>query len=159
VSYAENRRVVDGLRPDTEDDWLIVAGDVGEILDDVVETLALLRARFRAVIWTPGNHELWTHPSDPVRLRGEQRYRELVRRCRDADIRTPEDEYLVWHGAGGPVTVAPQFLLYDNSFRAPGTTSKAESLTKTYEAGIVCTDERCCTPTPTPTGNPGARPG
>jgi len=32
LSYPENREVLDGIRPDSEDDWLIVAGDVGEIL-------------------------------------------------------------------------------------------------------------------------------
>ncbi|WP_203923100.1 metallophosphoesterase [Rugosimonospora africana] len=57
VSYAKNRRIVNGVHSDSGDDWLIVAGDVGEILEDVVETLALLRRRFSTVIWTPGNDE------------------------------------------------------------------------------------------------------
>ena len=150
VSYAENRRVVDGLRPDSDEDWLIVAGDVGEIFADVEHTLRQLRDRFSTVIWAPGNHELWTHPSDPVTLRGEQRYRALVAMCRDNDIVTPEDDYRVWHGHGGPVTVAPLFLLYDYSFRAPGTTTKAESLRKAYDAGVGCTDEVMLHPDPYP---------
>jgi len=150
VSYAENRRVVDGLRPETDDDWLIVAGDVGEIFADIERALALLRARFSTVIWAPGNHELWTHPSDPVQSRGEQRYQALVRMCRDNGVLTPEDEYPVWRGIGGPVTVAPLFLLYDYSFRAPGTATKEESLRKAYDAGVVCTDEMLLHPDPFP---------
>lgn len=150
VSYPENRGVVETLRPDTDDDWLIVAGDVAEKLDDVIGTLAKLRDRFATVIWTPGNHELWTHPSDPVQLRGEPRYRELVRRCREIGVSTPEDGYPVWHGPGGPVIVAPLFLLYDYSFRAPGAASKQESLQKAYAAGVVCTDEFRLHPDPYP---------
>jgi 3',5'-cyclic AMP phosphodiesterase CpdA len=150
VSYAENRRIVDGLRPESDDDWLIVAGDVGEIFGDIEKTLVELRQRFATVIWAPGNHELWTAPSDPVQLRGEQRYRALVRMCRDNGVLTPEDEYPVWRGAGGPVTVAPLFLLYDYSFRAPGTTTKEESLRRAYDAGVVCTDEVLLHPDPYP---------
>ena len=86
VSYAENRRIVDGLRPASPDDWLLVAGDVGELLDSVEATLRLLRGRFAKVIWAPGNHELWTHPRDPVTLRGEQRYAALVEACRDLGV-------------------------------------------------------------------------
>ena len=150
VSYAENRRIVDGLRPETEDDWLIVAGDVGELFADIEQALGSLRSRFSTVVWAPGNHELWTHPSDPVRLRGEQRYQALVRMCRDIGVLTPEDDYPVWRGAGGPVTVAPLFLLYDYSFRAPGTANKQESLRKAYDAGVVCTDEVMLHPDPFP---------
>ena len=38
IGYAENRAIVDRLRPESDDDWLIVAGDVGERLDDIVGT-------------------------------------------------------------------------------------------------------------------------
>lgn len=150
VSYADNRRITDGLRPESEDDWLIVAGDVGELFADIEQTLTQLRSRFSTVIWAPGNHELWTHPSDPVRLRGEQRYDALVRMCRDNGVLTPEDDYPVWRGTGGPATVAPLFVLYDYSFRAPGTSTKEESLQKAYDAGVVCTDEAMLHPDPYP---------
>ena len=150
VSYAENRQIVAGLAPESGEDWLIVAGDVGELFADIERTLRQLRSRFREVIWAPGNHELWTHPSDPVRLRGEARYQALVQMCRDIGVRTPEDEYARWEGPGGPVTVAPLFLLYDYTFRAPGTSTKEESLKKAYDAGVVCTDEMLLHPDPYP---------
>ena len=35
-SYAANRLIVDELRPECGDDWLIVAGDVGETFGDIV---------------------------------------------------------------------------------------------------------------------------
>jgi len=150
VSYPRNRKIAGRLHPETADDWLIVAGDVGEVFADVEQTLAGLRDRFAAVIWAPGNHELWTHPNDPVQLRGVARYDALVRMCRDNGVLTPEDDYPVWTGPGGPVTVAPLFLLYDYSFRVPGVTDKEESLRRAYESGVVCTDEMMLHPAPHP---------
>jgi 3',5'-cyclic AMP phosphodiesterase CpdA len=150
VSYAENKEIVDRLRPESDDDWLIVAGDVGDLFGDIERTLRLLRDRFSTVIWAPGNHELWTHPSDPVTLRGEERYRALVRMCRDIGVHTPEDDYPIWSGVDGPVLVVPLFLLYDYSFRMPGVRTKEESLKLAYEAGVVCTDEMLLHPDPYP---------
>jgi 3',5'-cyclic AMP phosphodiesterase CpdA len=148
VSYAENRSHVETLRPLTPDDWLLVAGDVGEQVADVEWTLDQLRQRFATVIWAPGNHELWTPPRDPVRLRGVERYLELVRRCREIGVLTPEDPYPVWHGQGGPVTVVPLFLLYDYTFRPDGANTKQEALAIAYETGVVCTDESLLHPDP-----------
>jgi len=151
VSYAENRAVVDDLiRPITEDDWLIVAGDIAETVSSVTWGLERLAKRFRKVIWTPGNHELWTHPQDEVTLRGEERYQHLVQICRDLGIVTPEDPYPVWNGAGGPVVIAPLFLLYDYSFMPAGATTKEEGLALAYQAGVVCTDEFLLHPDPHP---------
>jgi 3',5'-cyclic AMP phosphodiesterase CpdA len=150
VAYAENRTVVDGIRPTHDGDWLIVAGDVGETFAEVQEALELLAGRFAQVVWAPGNHELWTPREDPVQLRGEARYRSLVEVCRAAGVATPEDEYPVWHGSDGPVAVAPLFLLYDYSFRLPGLDTKAASLAAAYETGVVCTDEMLLHPDPYP---------
>ena len=146
VAYRENRAIVEGLWPDSPSDWLIVAGDVGEIFTDVVTTLTRLRERFAQVIWAPGNHELWTHPKDPVQLRGVERYSKLVEVCRRVDVLTPEDPYPVWTGPGGPVTVAPLFLLYDYSFRAPGTTDTESSLAYAYNSLAVAVDRRGARP-------------
>lgn len=89
VAYADNRDIVSSLRPGTDADWLIVAGDVGEKVADVERAMTLLSERFARVVWVPGNHELWTHPSDPVRLRGEARYLHLVDLCRSLGVLTP----------------------------------------------------------------------
>jgi 3',5'-cyclic AMP phosphodiesterase CpdA len=150
VGHKGNRPLLDELRPGSPHDWLIVAGDVGEIFDDVLGVLALLRERFAKVIWAPGNHELWTAPSDPVQSRGERRYLDLVAGCRRLDVLTPEDGYAVWEGAGGPATVVPLFLLYDYSFRLPGMLTKEMALRHAYDTGVVCTDEALLHPDPYP---------
>jgi 3',5'-cyclic AMP phosphodiesterase CpdA len=148
VGHPTNRELLQDLQPDSPADWLIVAGDVAERAADVEWALELLAGRFAKVIWAPGNHELWTVPSDPVQLRGERRYRYLVDMCRSLGVATPEDPYLVWEGAGGPVAVAPMFLLYDYSFRPAGAGSKEDALALAYRAGVVCTDEVLLHPDP-----------
>jgi hypothetical protein len=151
VGYPENRRIVaEDLVPADPGDWLIVAGDVAEKAADVEWALATLAGRFERVIWSPGNHELWTHKQDPLTLRGQDRYDHLVAACRRLGVLTPEDDYPTWTGAGGPVTVAPLFLLYDYTFRMPGIHTAEQALEVAYAAGVVCTDEMMLHPDPLP---------
>ena len=148
VSHPLNRRVVEAM-PAHHDDWLILAGDVGDTPEQLEWTLRLLGERYDRLVWVPGNHELWTTGRDPVALRGEERYRHLVDVCRNAGVHTPEDPYPVWPGDGGPVTVVPLFLLYDYSFRPDGE-DQAAALARGYREGIVCRDEMVLHPDPYP---------
>jgi 3',5'-cyclic AMP phosphodiesterase CpdA len=150
VAYPENRAIVERLRPGSDADWLLVAGDVGDLFADVEWALRILADRFARVVWAPGNHELWTPPGDPVRARGEERYRRLVELCRSLGVVTPEDPYPTWDGPGGPVTVAPLFILYDYTFRPAGCTTKEEGLAYAYGTGVVCRDEFVLHPDPWP---------
>ncbi|HEX8646597.1 MAG TPA: metallophosphoesterase [Thermoleophilaceae bacterium] len=148
VEVPENRAFVEELRPESGEDWLIVCGDVADLVSDIEWGLRTLVERYAKVIWVPGNHELWTRPDDPDQLRGEERYRHIVELCRGLEIPTPEDPYPVWDGPGGPALVAPLFTLYDYTFtREPGAT-KEEALAQARAAGIVCTDEMLLDPRP-----------
>ncbi len=149
VDHAENRAVLGRLRPEAEGDWLIVGGDVADSLADVEWALRTLRERFSRVIWAPGNHELLAYSDDPPQLRGERRYLHLVELCREIGVITPEDPYPIWDGEGGPVQVAPLFLLYDYSFGRNGST-REEALQRAYDAGVVCVDEFLLHPDPYP---------
>ena len=148
VAHPQNKRIVEDLRPQTPSDWLLLAGDVGELYSDIEWALRTLAGRFATVVWTPGNHELWTRRKDPVDLKGEQRYLALVDLCRGLGIHTPEDPYPRFQGPGGPVTIAPVFLLYDYTFRPDGALTKEQGLKLAYEKGIVCSDERLLHPDP-----------
>jgi len=150
VGFRENRKIVEDMYPESASDWLLVAGDVGELMADIEWALGTLSERFATVVWVPGNHDLWTHRREPVPLRGEERYLRLVELCRRLGVVTPEDPYPVWDGAGGPARIAPLFLLYDYSFLPAGATTKAEALARAYETGVVCTDERYLYPDPYP---------
>ena len=150
VSYPRNRQWVQDLPPGAPGDWLLVVGDVAEKVADIAWALQALSRRFGTVVWVPGNHELWSHPSDPVQLRGEARYQLLVALCRKLGVITPEDPYPVWTGPGGPAVIVPLFLLYDYTFRPDGARTKAEGLALAYQTGVVGTDERVLHPDPYP---------
>jgi 3',5'-cyclic AMP phosphodiesterase CpdA len=150
VAFPENRAIIEGLRPGNEGDWLLLAGDVGELFADVEWALRRLSERFATVVWTPGNHELWTHPEDPVQLRGEERYLRLVEMCRSLGVVTPEDPYLTWKGQEGTVAIVPLFVLYDYTFLPDGARTKEEGLALASRAGVVCTDEILLHPDPYP---------
>jgi len=151
IAYQENRRLVaEQLRPQSDGDWLIVAGDVAETVEDIEWALGLLAGRFRRVVWAPGNHDLWTSRNDGVQLRGQARYEHLVEVCRRLGVLTPEDDYATWTGPGGPVALVPMFLLYDYTFRLEGVATAQEALAAAYAANVVCTDEMLLHPDPWP---------
>ena len=127
LRYDDNRRAVDALAP-RPDDWLIIAGDVGETEDELIWVLDRLGSRFAQLFWVPGNHDLWTPPADKGGLRGQAKYDRLVEICRHRGVLTPEDPYSVWPGrrpAGSPqIRIAPLFLLYDYTFRPDDVTAE-----------------------------------
>ncbi len=136
--------------PRFADDWLIIAGDVGETPSHLRRALDLLGERFARLIWVPGNHDLWTLPRDPSQSRGEQRYLELVEICRRRGVLTPEDEFPVWRGEDSQeVLIAPLFVLYDYSFR-PNDIAADRVLEWSMEHDILCADEALLHPDPYP---------
>jgi 3',5'-cyclic AMP phosphodiesterase CpdA len=148
VGFAPNHALWATL-PEHPDDWLILAGDLGETDAHLRFALGVATARFARVLWVPGNHELWTLPRDPGGLRGEARYHRCVEICRDHGVLTPEDPYAVWPGDGPPSVLAPLFVLYDYSFR-PDDVPEDGALDWARASGIECTDEHLLHPDPHP---------
>lgn len=148
VGFEANRRLWAALG-DHHDDWLAIAGDVGETDDDLRFVLQVATARFQRVLWVPGNHELWTVPPRNGNLRGEARYHHLVAVCRDHGVLTPEDPYPTWPGSGPPCVLAPLFLLYDYSFR-PDHVPEDQALAWARLSGVECADEIALHPDPHP---------
>lgn len=146
LGHRENRQALEEL-PAQPDDWLILAGDVGEKSSHLVYAFRLLAPRFKQLIWVPGNHELWTLPSHPQR--GEGHYLRLVELCRQFGVITPEDPFPIWRGEGGPCVLAPLFLLYDYTFR-PDHVPAHRAVDWAMESGIVCADEKYLHPDPYP---------
>jgi 3',5'-cyclic AMP phosphodiesterase CpdA len=146
VGYEENRRAVERLGH-MGDDWLIIAGDTGESPAHLDHVLRALRPHFAQIIWTPGNHDLWTPQTLAADQRGEAHYRRLVRLCRSYDVLTPEDPYAIWPGAAPRTAIVPSFILYDYSFR-PDHVAAERAVAWAAEAGVRCADEALLDPSP-----------
>lgn len=149
VGHRGNGDVLDRITPGHPDDWLVVAGDVGERVEHVVGALERLRERFARVIWVPGNHELWIG-RDEAGSTSTEKYALLVDECRAIDVDTPEDPYPLWRGAGGPAWVVPMFLLYDYSWTPVRGQPRAEALAAARTRRVVASDEFLIDPGPHP---------
>jgi 3',5'-cyclic AMP phosphodiesterase CpdA len=128
------------------EDWLILAGDVGETPEHLDAALSELAPRFARLVWVPGNHELWATGRGGAVPRGEARYEALVGIARRHGALTPEDPWAPWPSDPGLV-IAPLFLLYDYSFR-PDSVPEAEVLAWAREEGVACADEVLLDPAP-----------
>ncbi len=157
LANRSNREALVEMSP-RPDDWLILAGDVGETELHLRFALEALAPRFAQLLWVPGNHDLWTMADDPGALRGEAKYRRLVKVCREHGVLTPEDPYPRWPGpaAGGLAehggdepgfVIAPLFLLYDYSFRPPEVPDEA-AVDWAAASGVKCSDEFLLHPAP-----------
>jgi predicted phosphodiesterase len=142
VSHQANRRALKSIKRRAED-WLILAGDVGDTIAQIAEVFDFLRDRFGQLVWVPGNHELWTTSDlggSPDAARGEARYRELIAVARSFGILTPEDAYPIWPGTERPIIIAPLFTHYDYSFR-PEAVLVDNILSWAEADGVVSADE------------------
>jgi uncharacterized protein CbrC (UPF0167 family) len=149
LGHYVNRKALDSIKRHPKD-WLILAGDVGEMEAELADAFAFLQSRFARLIWVPGNHELWTtdsSPGSPQAVRGEARYSALVALARSFGVVTPEDPYPIWPGSQRPIVVAPLFLLFDYSFR-PDDVSGADVVEWAAAEGIVSADETLLDPAP-----------
>ncbi len=139
LGHAANRAALQQL-PAFPHDWLLLAGDVGETAEHLEFALRLLSRRFAQILWTPGNHDLWTLPKIDDNRRGEAKYQHLVEICRRYGVVTPEDPYPIWSEAGFEAILAPIFVLYDYSFR-PDHVPEDQALAWAAETDLVCADE------------------
>jgi 3',5'-cyclic AMP phosphodiesterase CpdA len=149
VGYEENRRAVNEL-PSFSDDWLIIAGDTGETPAHLDFVLRTLQPKFAQLIWTPGNHDLWTPRNLPSAQRGVAHYDRLVRLCRSYGVLTPEDPYAKWPGDGPTRAIVPAFILFDYSFR-PASVSREDAVAWAVASGVRSVDEDLLAPDPYPT--------
>ncbi|CAN0498634.1 unnamed protein product, partial [Phaeothamnion confervicola] len=133
--------------PAHSQDWLILAGDLGESIELLRLALTELTAKFARVLWVPGNHDLWTSSKSADAPRGLAKYEQMVSLCREFGALTPEDPFIEWPGPGPRYLLAPIFTLYDYSFRPPHV-SFEQALPWAAEEGIVCADESLLHPDP-----------
>jgi len=106
VDYPDNRALVAELRGEPGD-VLLVAGDVSDRLDRLKAVLGELRERFEAVLFVPGNHDLWvrrTHHEDSL-----AKLEAVLDCCAELDVHTTPARF----GEGAlAVWVVPLFGWY-----------------------------------------------
>jgi len=155
INHRKNRAALESIGH-YPDDWLIVAGDIGEKPEHLEIVLGALTPRFAKVIWTAGNHDLWLSGPRVLGSSGSRneltqsssRYEQLVEICRARGVVTPEDPYLEWPGSPGTFVV-PMFLLFDYSFRPPDVSAE-DAVAWARESGVVSGDEQMLDPAPWP---------
>jgi predicted phosphodiesterase len=147
LSYKLNREALERLQP-LPNDGLILCGDVGESPEHLRLAFTQATSCFRQVWWVPGNHELYTLPTQKEHgARGVAKYEECVAIAREFGVLTPEDEFVMWDGEGGPALIAPIFTLYDYSFRPKHITLEG-AVDWAREENIEATDEYLLHPDP-----------
>jgi len=116
------------------EDWLLLAGDIGETADHLTFALSTLSKKFKQLIWTPGNHDLWSLPINDAK-RGEYKYHELISICRTYNVLTPEDQYAEIILQSQKYFIVPTFILYDYSY-CPEYVSIDKAVDWAEESGI-----------------------
>lgn len=126
--------------PEYKYDWIVLAGDIGETLEQLEFTLITLKSKFSKIIWVPGNHDLWTFPLNSYSLKGEEKYKKMVSICHEYGVLTPEDEYPIYRNDGKEYCVVPIMTLYDYSFK-PSDIERGKEIDWAVESGVICADE------------------
>ncbi|HEX6718677.1 MAG TPA: metallophosphoesterase, partial [Pyrinomonadaceae bacterium] len=86
TDYKENFRWLQELSDTVyRNDALIVAGDISDRLHIIRDTLLLLRSKFRHVLFTPGNHELWVRK---LEFDSIEKLRLVLQLCDEIDVTT-----------------------------------------------------------------------
>ena len=148
LSFKGNRDALSDLDPHIYlNDGLIICGDVGEKAEHLDLAFKTATATFKQVFWVPGNHELYTMHSDADGPKGEDRYMACVKVAREWNVKTPEDDFVIWEGDGGPCIIALIFTLYDYSFR-PEHISREDAVKWAEEEGVLAIDEILLHPHP-----------
>jgi predicted phosphodiesterase len=88
------------------DDALIVAGDVSDRLEIIRETLLLLKARFRHVLFTPGNHELWVRNT---KINSIDKLQQVLQLCEEINVVTKPVRF-------DDLWIVPLFSWYDGVY-------------------------------------------
>jgi predicted phosphodiesterase len=107
TDFRENWQLIEQLPASLyKGDALIVAGDIADNTDVIKRTLAALRSRFKMVLYTPGNHELWVRDGQGDSI---EKLFSILAFCRNLGVHTaPTRVNDLW--------VVPLFSWYDEGF-------------------------------------------
>lgn len=114
VDYDANAKWIGALSTaDYRDDILILAGDVTHKPPLLAWCLNTLSARFRHVLFVPGNHDLWVLGDDDDSKTSLQKFREVAATAQACGVSMQPLR-------SGGLLIAPLLGWYDYSFGEPG---------------------------------------
>jgi len=90
-------------------DALVVAGDVAETRDNFARTMEVLRGRFGAVFYVPGNHDLWLRREGGRYMDSLEKLTALLDACSELGVDTGPRMI-------GDLGIIPLFSWYHKSF-------------------------------------------
>lgn len=112
VDYEVNGRWINELsRSEYSNDVLVLAGDVSHSITRLQRSLGELVARFKKVLFVPGNHDLWITREDECRDSLEK-FEKLQKIAEQSGLSMAPYH----HGA---LSIVPLFAWYDFSFGVP----------------------------------------
>jgi predicted phosphodiesterase len=107
TDYKENFRWLTQLSDTAyRDDALIVAGDVSDRLEIIRETFLLLRSKFRHLLFTPGNHELWVRNAE---INSIDKLQQVLQLCAELGVATTPQRF-------DDLWIVPLFSWYDGVY-------------------------------------------
>lgn len=111
VDYSENLTWVKGLSGhDYQDDTLILAGDVSDLVIPFTTALESLSTKFKHLMFVPGNHDLWVFRNDSAD--SIQQFDRVMKMATQCGARTEPLHQ-------GSVSIIPLLGWYDYSFGEP----------------------------------------
>jgi predicted phosphodiesterase len=111
IDYAANRKWLHNLsRSEYQNDALILAGDITDVMMLVIEAFETLTRCFAEVFYVPGNHDLWVHRNGG----GDSLAHFLL-------LQQVADDYGIRMAPAhlGDISIVPLFGWYDYSFGRP----------------------------------------
>eukprot|EP00760_Papus_ankaliazontas_P013012 PhM_4_TR15625/c0_g1_i7/m.66395 len=131
----------------TDESVLIVAGDVSDHMNVLIDTLQQLQQKYDVVAFCPGNHELWLRENDSGFATSFDKIEAILAACRDIGVRV--DPFFT----SSSVLIVPLVTFYDDSLALEGSVYDTETMgmwtdthmckwkanTKTQEGDIVST--------------------
>lgn len=113
--------------PCRREDVLVVAGDVSDDIPRLIETLEILKRKYKEVFFIPGNHELWMNESD-ISPNSLVKLFEIIGHCKRIGVRTEPGKVRCLDG--NDIWIVPLYSWYAgpdddprNSLYVPGLTS------------------------------------
>ena len=111
VDYEENAQWVRDLSSyDYQNDCLILAGDVSDVLSRLAECFEQLERKFHHVFFVPGNHDIWVNKKAP--FCSLEKFDHVLNLANDCGV-------LTQHAKIGEYTFVPIYSWYDYSFGEP----------------------------------------